>query len=187
MSEEPRARNQDSDTQNDAPVEETDEGDEVVEILVNEGADDAALPQQRLVALEDRYLRLAAEFDNYKKRVTREHQKFLLARRDSVIIAWLDVVDSVERALSCSHDRESPLYEGIKRIMDQTKTVLARWNLKPVHSTGQPFDPQCHEAMATVPDPNHPNGTITHTERTGYAFEDGTVLRPARVVVAKNE
>ena len=187
MSEEQGARNQDADTKNDAPVEETNEGAEIVEILVNEGADDATSPQQQLEELEDRYLRLAAEFDNYKKRVSREHQKLLLAKRDSVIIAWLDVVDSVERALSCSHDRQSPLYEGIKRIMDQTKTVLARWNLKPVHSTEQPFDPRCHEAMATVPDPSHPNGTITHTERTGYAFEDGPVLRPARVVVAKNE
>ena len=123
----------------------------------------------------------------YKKRIAREHQILLRAERDRALVEWLDVVDSVERALSCSNDRESPWYEGIQRIMSQTKTVLARWNVKPMHTIGQPFDPQLHEAMATIPDPSQKNGTIAHTERTGYVYEDGSVLRPARVVVAKND
>jgi len=138
---------------------------------------------------QDKYVRLAAEFENYKKRLAREHERSLSFVKERVLNDWLEVVDSLERALATAKAAETCdtcWIEGTERTLTQARGVLTRYKIKAVESTGLSFDSSSMEALSTVPDPSKEDGVVIHTERTGYAFDDGTVLRPARVVVVRN-
>ena len=136
--------------------------------------------------LQDKYLRLAAEFENYKKRIAREQQRELQQERERVLKDWLEIADSLDRAVSFTVSSDVVWRQGTESILGQVHTVLSRWGLSRVDPVGEAFDSRIHEAIAAVPDPTRENGTVISTERVGYTFKDGTVLRPARVVVVKN-
>jgi molecular chaperone GrpE len=135
--------------------------------------------------LEDRYLRMAAEFENYRKRTKREIERVRRAERDRVLLDWLEAVDNVERALAAAKSASGPWREGLSAIHRQMMKILERYTVEPMTSTGRPFDPTLHEAIATMPAPGVKDGTVYHTERRGYLYQDGRVLRPAQVVVAR--
>ena len=137
-------------------------------------------------ALQDKYLRLAAEFENYKKRIKREQERNLQRERERVLKDWLEIADSLDRAVSMTVSSDEVWRQGTENILGQVRTVLDRWGLTRIDPLGEAFDSRLHEAIAAIPDPNRPNGTVLSTERLGYVFKDGTVLRPARVVVVKN-
>ena len=136
--------------------------------------------------LQDKYLRLAAEFENYKKRLAREQERNLQRERERVLKDWLEIADSLDRAASLTVSSDEVWRQGTQNILGQVQTVLERWGLSRIDPTGQAFDSRLHDALAAVPDPHKPSGTVLSTERVGYVFKDGTILRPARVVVVKN-
>ena len=136
--------------------------------------------------LRDKYLRLAAEFENYKKRIAREQERNLQHERERVLKDWLEIADSLDRAVSLTVSSDEVWRKGTQNILGQVRTVLDRWGLSRIDPLGEQFDSRLHEALAAVPDPSKPNGTVLSTERVGYVFKDGTILRPARVVVVRN-
>jgi molecular chaperone GrpE len=146
-----------------------------------EPRDDGELTAE-LERIEDRYKRALADLDNYRKRAAREIETRVAAARESVIGDWLEVVDSVERALQMESD--GPCREGLQSVLAQIDTVLTRQGAQRIGAVGEPFDPTRHEAIAVQDTADAPDHTILAVERSGFALGD-RVIRPAQVVVAR--
>jgi molecular chaperone GrpE len=148
--------------------------DEVIEALSSE-----------LQELEDRHLRLAAEYDNFRKRTIREraHQE-ARAQADLVkqILESLDDLSRVSDLGSTDHDAAAIL-DGIRLVEAKLRRALEQMGLKPIEAVGQPFDPELHEAMVTVStDKPDENEMVSQELAKGYMFKD-SLLRPALVQV----
>ena len=132
----------------------------------------------------DRYLRLAAEFDNYRKRTERDMAEFKRRAGDHVMLSVLDLVDNLDRALETS-DTCSPeeLVEGLTAIRNQAGTLLVREAVSPIEAVGQEFDPFCMEAVMRVPSDDVEEGHVVSELQRGYQTPD-RVLRPSKVVVS---
>jgi len=142
--------------------------------------------ETELAASKDRHLRLAAEFDNYRKRVVRD-QADTLARAQAVLVSKLvEVLDDLDRV---AHHSESAtkdaLLEGVELVERKFRQVLETAGLERLDATGGYFDPATMEALTTVPtaDPDE-DDHVAEVFQPGYRFQ-GTLLRPARVVVKK--
>lgn len=132
--------------------------------------------------VKDKYLRLFAEFDNYKKRTARERLDILKTASADIIRELLPVLDDFDRAKSIS---EEGLPEGIQLIYDKLLSNLSRKGVKPVESNGQPFDAELHEAITQIPAPTEEmKGKVIDTVERGYTLND-KIIRYAKVVVGK--
>jgi molecular chaperone GrpE len=143
---------------------------------------DAERLSAELERLEDRYKRALADLDNYRKRSAREIERRTEEARAAVIRDWLEAVDSVERAVRL--DSAGPCAEGLRAVLEQMETVLARQGAVRIGAAGDRFDPERHEAVAVQPSAEVPDRTIVSVERSGFALGD-RVIRPAQVVVAR--
>jgi len=133
----------------------------------------------------DRFLRVQAELENYKKRVEREKSSLVRYGNEELIKAILPVIDNLERALDHPQG-ENPdgLTEGIKITLNQLLQVLEKFGLTPIASVGEPFDPSRHEAMMQVESADHePNAVVSELQK-GYFLND-RLIRPAMVSVAR--
>jgi molecular chaperone GrpE len=139
--------------------------------------------REQLAAAEDRYLRARADLDNYRKRAERELERRAQEHGDELVRAWLEVVDSVERALALEHENPA-LTEALRAFLSQMEAILARQGVTRIGEVGSAFDPELHEAIAVVPDSGTAPGTIAGVARSGYSAGD-RVLRPAQVTVAR--
>jgi len=153
-------------------------------ISLSEAAEIAAL-RARVVELEDRWKRAAAELDNYRKRFDREFERQRQVERETIFRAWLTVVDDMERALCSQGASSSPWYEGMDAIYGRMLSVLAQFGVQPFVPQGEMFDPARHDAVATANLPEEPEGKIIEVVETGYLL-DGRVLRPAKVIAVKH-
>ncbi|HXT70798.1 MAG TPA: nucleotide exchange factor GrpE [Vicinamibacterales bacterium] len=144
----------------------------------------AALRQER-DDLQDRLLRSAAEFDNYRKRTERERRELSDAVSSDLIRDILPVVDDLERALAAASDSpDAALRSGVELIHKQLLEVIRRRGAEPLTTVGEDFDPSWHEAMASEPAEGRRDGEIVAEIRKGYRI--GTrLIRPAMVKVAK--
>lgn len=153
------------------------------------GAADAALARER-DELKDRWLRTAAEFDNYRKRTERERREISERAAADLIGDLLPVLDDLERALAAplesgpGSDRVTALRDGVELIRRQLLETLKRRGVEPLEVVGLIFDPQWHEALAQEPANGRPDGTITAEIRRGYRIGQ-RLLRPALVKVAQ--
>ena len=95
--------------------------------------------------MEDRYKRALADLDNYRKRSARELQAGVEQSRESLLRDWLEAVDSVERALQMSHG--TPGAEGLRALLEQMESILARHGVQRIGAAGEQFDPERHEAI----------------------------------------
>ncbi|MGQ0562050.1 MAG: nucleotide exchange factor GrpE, partial [Gemmatimonadota bacterium] len=141
-----------------------------------------------LAAARERHLRLAAEFDNYRKRIARE-QSEMLARAQAVLIAKLvDVIDDLDRVAHHSGNAsKEALLEGVELVERKFRGVLEGSGLERIDPAGQPFDPAIMEALTAVPtDRPEEDHLVGEVFQYGYRFQ-GTLVRPARVVVKKYE
>jgi molecular chaperone GrpE len=136
-------------------------------------------------ALQDKYLRLAAEFENYKKLAQKHKQEYVQFANESMLKELLPVVDNLERALK--HAQESHgqqgLIQGVELTLKQATETLARFGVKPIASLGAPFDPAQHQAVARRESPAAKANTVIEEYQKGYLLHD-RVLRAAMVVVA---
>lgn len=145
---------------------------------------EAALKQQ-LDEQRDKYLRLAAEFDNFRKRVSRERQELVARAQGDVIRQLLDSVDDLGRVTSVDAGRVDPasIVTGVEAVQKKLLRALSNVGLEVVNPVDQPFNPELHEAVATEralsPEDDH---LIAQVYQPGYVFQ-GQLLRPARVVV----
>lgn len=136
-------------------------------------------------ALQDRLLRLAAEFDNYRKRIDRDRRDQADTAVASAVEDLLPIVDSLERALEAPAGEDADSYrEGVELIHRQMLDLLRRRGVTPIESVGADFDPQLHQAVAHEASPEHREGEVMEEFRRGYKLGD-RLLRPAMVKVAK--
>ena len=136
-----------------------------------------------LERIEDRYKRALADLDNYRKRAAREVETRVLAAQEAIIGDWLDVVDSVERAMQM--EANAPCREGLDAVLSQMNSVLAREGVHRIGAPGERFDPERHAAIAVQDSTQAPHQTILAVQRSGFALGD-QVIRPAQVVVARS-
>jgi molecular chaperone GrpE len=133
----------------------------------------------------DRWMRKAAEFDNYRKRVDRERRE----QTDQALVGLLQelllVVDDFDRALTVdAGDRGEAYRRGIELIHAKLYDVLKKYNVRPIDAVGADFDPNIHQAVMQEPSPGHRDGEVIAELRKGYMIGD-RLLRPAMVKVAQ--
>lgn len=144
-------------------------------------------PEQKAKEHYDRLLRLSAEFDNYKKRTTRETRELVKYANENLLKELLTIVDNLERAIDSAEpqgDADDPLMQGIQLTLSEVLRILERFNVQPVKAVGEPFDPAFHQAMMQEETADHPANTVLSEMQKGYVMHD-RLLRPAMVVVAK--
>ncbi len=135
--------------------------------------------------INQRYIRLQADFDNFRKRTRKEQQEFLQYACQSLIEKLLPILDNFERALE-SPDRESQAFKtGVEMIYKQLVGVLEQEGLSVIEAAAQPFDPQHHEAVMQEESDEYPDSTVIEVLQKGYKLKN-KVIRPAMVKVAKN-
>jgi len=143
--------------------------------------------EQELGEAKDKYLRLYAEFDNYKKRTVKERLDLISTAGRDTIASILPVLDDFDRAKkSADDDASSEVFtEGVMLVYNKLHGVLTSKGVKPMHSTGEVFDPELHEAITEIPAPTEEmKGKIIDTIEHGYFLND-KIIRHAKVVVGK--
>jgi molecular chaperone GrpE len=139
--------------------------------------------ETELAVQKDRYLRLAADFDNFRKRIARETERSAAAQKETFIRELLPVIDNLERALATDNSASpEQLRAGVQMTLQQLMQLLSRHGVEPEESLGQPFDPRYHEAVSVRRDPAQPDHVVLETFQRGYR-RGNEVFRPARVVV----
>jgi len=138
-----------------------------------------------LKELRNRLVYLAAEFDNYRKRVGREKETLVSFGNERLLRAILPFLDNLERAMSQAgaSGLSEGLLAGVRLTHDQFLSELRKFGLEQISAEGERFDPNLHEAIAQVPWEGKPEGTVLSEASKGYLL-NGRLLRPAQVTVA---
>ena len=143
--------------------------------------------EAKIAELQDRYLRQAAEFDNYRKRTMKEKADLIKSAAEKVMVAELPIVDDMDRALDNMEkgmDADACI-EGFKLIAQKFKNTLAQQGLEKIETDGQDFDTDYHEAIALIPAPTEElKGKILDCVQAGYKLGD-KVIRHAKVAVGQ--
>ena len=142
-----------------------------------------AAAKEEVAALRDQLLRLAADFDNYRKRAVREQQEQRDYGITQLLHDILPVLDNLDRALAHSEGDTNPVVKGVRLVAKQFADTLTRYGVQSFASVGVAFDPERHEAVAQAPSADKQPGTILEEMQKGYTLRD-RLLRPAQVVVA---
>jgi molecular chaperone GrpE len=143
--------------------------------------------QLKLDELNDKYLRLYSEFDNYRKRTIKEKLDITLTASEDVIIDLLPVLDDFERAVKSSGELQNcdTVKEGITLIQNKFKSILEKKGLKPMETAGMPFDTDFHEAIAHIPAATDDmKGKVVDEIEKGYLLNE-KVIRYAKVVIGQ--
>lgn len=147
-----------------------------------------AQSEEKIRELEDRLLRLAAEYDNYRKRTAREFEYLCQNANENLILKLLDALDNFERALDAaknSNDYES-FRKGVELIYTHLKELLEKEGLKEIEAVCKPFDPNYHEAVTQCESDQHEEGIVADEVCKGYMLNE-KLLRPSKVVVSKGK
>lgn len=185
----------------DDVTDESQQGEEQREESIVEGVgvveeellDNSAAFEQRVEALEaelsdakDQALRAAAEAQNSRRRATQDVEKARKFALEKFVKDLLPVADSLEKALDTmqSQGTEDVHLEGVKMTRDMLQSTLQKQGVEVFDPQGEPFDPQYHEAMTMVPNPEVEPNTVIDVMQKGYSL-NGRVVRPAMVVVSK--
>lgn len=144
-------------------------------------------PEEDAGATEDRLLRLRADYENLRKRITREREEFEQNANSSLVGRLLPTLDNFERALAAKSrtGAEKAFHDGFNMIYKQLLEELASEGLRAIESVGEPFDPNLHDAVATDPESTEPANTVIEEFQRGYLFRE-RVLRHAMVKVSTN-
>lgn len=152
------------------------------------GENEVDLLRQQLEEQKNDYLRLAAEFDNFRKRTRRDTADIIRSANESLIIQLLDVLDNFERAMKSRE--ESVDFEtyskGVALVYDKLNSILGNAGLKRFNSLGEPFDPRLHEALLQVESDDKEPDTVANELSPGYTLND-KVIRHAKVGVTKKK
>lgn len=151
-------------------------------------------PEQAVLRLEDevalakdQLLRLAAEFDNFRKRVARERAETESRAQAAVVMRLLDVLDDLDRLVAGENHGDGPVYDAIVLIHKKLRKDLEAAGLEPIRPDGEAFDPKVHEAVSTIPPPDPAKDhLVAATFQTGYMFK-GNLVRPAMVQVYSDQ
>ncbi|HQH41891.1 MAG TPA: nucleotide exchange factor GrpE [Bacteroidales bacterium] len=142
-------------------------------------------PEEQLAALQDKYLRLAADFDNYRKRMLKERMELIKTAGEDVLVSFLPILDDVERAMKSireSQDLEA-VKTGVELIYSKLKDFLTQKGIKEIDALHQPFNTDLHEAITQIPvDDQEKKGKVVDVVQKGYTLHDKIVRFPKVVV-----
>ncbi len=171
---------------NEKPISdrETPAGEELPETSAVSTADEKERLAAELQEVQDKYLRLYAEFENYKKRVTRDKEDLLKYGNEKLLRELLPVVDNLEMALKHADDASSGLVQGVEMTLRELKKTVRGFGLTEIEAEGKPFNPVVHEAMVQVERDDVEENTVVEEYRKGYMLQD-KVIRAALVAVSK--
>ncbi len=174
--------------ENDTPVAE-EHAQDAAQSADNQATEEN--PEAKLKAeaaeLKDKYLRLLAEFDNFKKRSIKERIDLMNTAAQDTLTALLPVLDDFDRAQNLPEEQKATaaFQEGIQLVYQKLYNILQQRGLEPMASTGEGFDPELHEALSELPAPSDDmKGKVFDTIEKGYTLK-GKIIRHAKVVVAK--
>jgi len=162
-------------------VEDVEEKEKTPEQIIEEY-------KEKTAQLEDRCLRLAADFENYKKRTGRQYEEILKNSNRDIIFNLLEVLDNFERALAAaveSSDFES-LHSGTELVYQSLFDMLKKEGLEPIEAVGEKFDPAYHEAMMQMESEEYDEGIVVRDMVKGYMLK-GKVLRYSKVIVSNGK
>ena len=132
---------------------------------------------------KERYLRLAADFDNFRKRTAQESERRSAAKKEALIHELLPAIDNLERALAVGPNTSfEQLLQGVDMISQQLRRILQQNEVEAEESLGKPFDPLRHEAIGSRRDPSKPDQSVLETVQRGYR-RGAEIFRPAKVIV----
>ncbi|NLE24569.1 MAG: nucleotide exchange factor GrpE [Clostridiaceae bacterium] len=141
--------------------------------------------EAELKELLDRMQRLAAEFDNFRKRTQKEKERIYVDAVADVVGKFLPIVDNLERAVTAAEQEESQgLQEGVNLIYKQTVDILCKLGVKPIEAVGKCFDPEIHHAVMHIEDDTLECNIIAEEFQKGYIYKDEVVIRHSMVKVA---
>jgi molecular chaperone GrpE len=162
----------------DGPVEESTEGASELQQALETKTDECR-------ALNEKYLRLAAEFDNYKRLAQRDQRDQIKFGNEQILKELLPVVDNLERAIKSSKGASplDALTQGVELTLKQLTGALAKFGVTAVESVGQTFDPATQQAVAQVPSDTVPENHVVEEYQKGYLLRD-RILRAAMVTVS---
>ncbi len=162
---------------------EVNEEVETLEEAQQEEVTKEAEAEAKMAQMKDQLLRTMAEFDNYRKRTTKEKEQIFNRGMSYVVEAILPVIDNFERALSAAKDRDDNFVKGVEMTYNQMLSALKNLGVEQMDSLGQTFDPHFHDAMQHVEDEQYGENEIVEVFQKGYMLND-QVIRPSLVKVA---
>jgi molecular chaperone GrpE len=177
---------QENDVPNDVPDEEISE-EKLDDPIKKKDARIEEL-EKEVEANYDRFVRVTADFDNFKKRTSREVSDLRKFANENILRDMLSVADNLERAIESGSKPDSEkktLLEGVKITLKDLYRMFEKYGVKDFKSEGKPFDPVFHQAMMQDQTEDYPDNTVLNELQKGYTIHE-RLLRPAMVVVAKN-
>lgn len=168
----------------DAPEGEKADGQPEGSEAPEEKADSVKTAEQQKKEDDEKYMRLMAEFQNYKKRVAKEKQDIQSFANEKIITELLEVLDNFERSLEHSGDADENYVKGMEMIFQQLKTAMEKAGLKEIQALGEDFDPAVHNAVMQEESDELESGKVSKVLQKGYKLND-KVIRAAMVAVAK--
>ena len=136
-------------------------------------------------SLRDQFIRLQADFTNFRNRTQRERLELYQRANEDLFLELLPVIDHYEMGLQTAsdHHADQAVVDGFKLVYDQLQNVLSKFNVTPINAVGETFDPHRHEALTHLPSNEHPAEVCSEQVKRGYMFGD-RLLRAAQVVVS---
>ena len=151
--------------------------------LTQQQMEAAELAAKQLESVKDQFVRLTAEYDNYRKRTAKEKDALYQDAKADTVRAFLPVYDNLERAVAAPGDEESPHKKGLEMIFHQYQDILKNLGVTEIEAQGQPFDPEKHNAVMHIEDENLGESVVAQVFQAGFMLGD-KVIRHAIVQVA---
>ena len=151
--------------------------------LTREQMEAAELAAKQLESVKDQFVRLTAEYDNYRKRTAKEKDSLYQDAKADTIREFLAVYDNLERAVSTEGDEDSPHKKGLEMIFHQYQEILKKLGVTEIEAQGQTFDPEKHNAVMHIDDENFGENVVSQVFQAGFMLGD-KVIRHAIVQVA---
>ena len=151
--------------------------------FTREQVEQMELAVKQLDSVKDQFVRLTAEYDNYRKRTTKEKDNIYQDAKADTIKAFLDVYDNLERAAAAEGGEDSPHKKGLEMIFQQYKDILAKLGVQEINAKGQPFDPEKMNAVMHIDDEAYGENEVAQVFQAGFELGD-KVIRYAIVQVA---
>jgi len=149
----------------------------------DKNAEIIAEKDKEIEGLQDQLLRLAAEYDNFKKRTQKEKEAIYRDATIEAIKELLGVIDNLERAIMSFEDKENPHYKGVEMVYKQTKDIFSKMGVEETKALGEEFNPELHNAVMHIDDEKVADNIIVEEFQKGYTYKD-KVIRYSMVKVA---
>ena len=164
-------------------AQDTQETMEQVDERVSELEQNIQKKDEEIASLNDKYMRLVAEYDNYKKRTVKEKEALYTSSVCDIVKELLPVVDNLERAMNSFEDKESEHYKGFEMVLRQTSDIFTKIGVEEIKAEGETFNPDLHNAVMHIDDDNFGENVVAEQFQKGYTYKD-KVIRYSMVKVA---